>query len=361
MITKVLKTTLKSSVLGWQKPTHLILHVISFCNARCGMCFAWKRLNKKNDDMTLAEITKVAKELPGLTFLDISGGEPFLRSDLKEILQVFAKYSPEAYVNLPTNGLLTKEIMKMTEDILREVPLPISLNLSIDGLPQTHDRIRGVKGCFAQMQKTYQGLVKLKKKYPKLSLKVSTVVSNQNIDELGEFATWVKKKMPVIDFHTLILIRGEPRNSLFTLPPLARMEKEKALFYKIWRWYDYGQNLNALGSKVANTSHNFLLDQYLKTVSDKKMTIPCLGGRAHSVVYANGDVAMCELRPAVGNLRKVNFNFNKLWNNPEAKKQRLAIMNNACFCTHGCNWTDNLFFNPKVYPRLAWEVIKGLY
>ena len=358
MIAKVFKKAIFGSVFGFKKPVHLILHVTSHCNARCGMCFVWRRLNK-DKDLTLGEIGKIAKTLNNLVFLDISGGEPFLRDDLDQILATFARYSPGAYVNLPTNGLLPEKIKKKTGEILQKTNLPISLNLSLDGLEKTHDRIRGVKGCFKKVLLTYKGLTKIKTGYSRLSLKVATVITNQNLAELENLADFVKKEMPEVDFHTLILFRGEPPDKSFRLPPLSELEEKKLLFVKIWQDYGYGKNLGWLGSKVANVSHLYLLDLYLKTLTEKKMVLPCLAGLAHAVIFANGDLALCELRKPLGNLRKVDFDFERLWSSKEAEKQRKEITQNSCFCTNGCNWTDNVFFNLKNYPALTQELIRS--
>ncbi|MFZ5366481.1 MAG: radical SAM protein [Patescibacteria group bacterium] len=358
MISKVLKTALVSSLFGWQQPKHLIFHVTSRCNARCGMCFVWKRLNK-NKDLTLEEIEKIAKILPGLIFLDISGGEPFLRDDLTQILAIFEKESPGVYVNLPTNGLMPERIEKETRKILRETDLSISLNLSLDGLEKTHDEIRGVKGNFEKVLQTYRRLAQVKKENPRLSLKVATVVSKLNFHELEGLADFVKREMKEIDFQTLILVRGEPADKSFTLPPLEELKKQQSTFFEIWQNYGYGKNLGWFGSKVANSSHRFLFHLYLKTLKEKKMSLPCLAGNAHVVVFANGDLSFCELRQPIGNLRKVNFNFWSLWQGKEAQKQRQEIAQNACFCTHGCNWTDNIFFSLKTYPFLVRELIRS--
>jgi len=358
MITRILEKTIKSSVFGFARPTHLILHVTGRCNARCGACFAWKRLGEKND-LTLGEFEKIAKSLPNLIFLDISGGEPFLRNDLDKILTIFAKSSPSAYVNLPTNGLLPGKIAKVTEKILKNTTLPISLNLSLDGLEKTHDKMRQVEGCFQKVLLTYEKLAKLKKNYPRLSLKVATVITNQNLEELEDFANFVKKKMPKIDFHTLILVRGQPRQKNVSLPSLSQLEDKRSLFFQIWENYDYGKNLGRFGSKVANVSHRYLFDLYLKTLKERKMTLPCLAGKAHGVIFANGDVSFCELKKPIGNLRKVNFDFFELWQGREAQEQRRKIFKNECFCTNGCNWTDNLFFNFRSYPKLLGEILKS--
>lgn len=358
MISQIVQKAFMGIIFGWKKPTHLILHVTGHCNSRCGMCFAWKRLNHKEEELTLKEMEKIAQSLGHLTFLDISGGEPFLREDLPAVLEVFDKYCRPGYVNIPTNCLLPVKIAESLQTILDNTNFPVSLNLSLDGLPKTHDKIRGVKGNFAKVEETWQRVKVLKKKYPKLSVKISTVVSNQNLEEIKELSELVVSKMKGIDFHTLILMRGNPLSSQFSLPPLKQLESYKDLFFKIWSNYHYGKNLGGIGERVANISHRYFFNLYLRALKEHKMALPCLAGRAHVVIYANGDVSLCELRGPVGNLKKADFDFQELWQSKEAGRQRQEIAQNKCFCTHGCNWQDNVFFNPVSYPQLVYLLVR---
>lgn len=358
MIFNIAKTALKGKLFGFKKPAHLILHVTSRCNSRCGMCFAWQRLNKKEPDLSLKEIKTIAKYLPDLIFLDISGGEPFLRSDLDKIIEIFAKESPRAYVNLPTNGLKPKTIAETTGKILQKTKLNLSLNLSLDAMPKIHDQIRGVKGSFAKVLETYQLLIPLKKKYPQLSLKIATVVSVKNFSGLEEFGDWVKKEMPEIDFHTLIWQRGDPKDKTFKDLKFEELEKTQKLFFHIWKKYQYGQNMGFWGNLIGNKIHEYLYSQNLITIKRKKMSLPCLAGQAGMVIYGNGDLSLCELRNPLGNLKKNAPE--ELWLSLEAQKQRKEIAAQKCYCTHGCHMTDNLFLNPEVYPDIAIFLAKNL-
>jgi MoaA/NifB/PqqE/SkfB family radical SAM enzyme len=358
MIATIIKTAVRGKLFGFKKPVHLILHVTSRCNSRCGMCFAWQRLNKKEADLSLKEIEKIAKDLPNLVFLDISGGEPFLRSDLDKVIEIFAKYSPQAYVNLPTNGLMPEIIAKTTERILKNTNLNLSLNLSLDGLAGIHDSIRGVKGIFEKVLETYRKLLPLKKKYPQLSVKVATVVSVKNLSSLKEFGDWVKKEMPEIDFHTLIWQRGNPKDKSYKDLKFKDLANNREIFFDIWKKYQYGQNMGFLGNFVGNKIHEYLFFQNLKTIKRKRMSLACLAGQAGTVIYNNGDLVFCELRTPLGNLH--HRDFESLWQSPIAQKQRQEIKAKKCFCTNGCNMTDNFFLNPDIYPSMAIFLARNL-
>jgi MoaA/NifB/PqqE/SkfB family radical SAM enzyme len=79
--------------------------------------------------------------------------------------------------------------------------------------------------------------------------------------------------------------------------------------------------------------------------------IPCCGGSAHSVVYASGDVAPCEMLPAVGSLSTRSFSdirASDAW-----RKSRKSIRRKECWCTHNCALLDSIVFNPfAAFPHL---------
>ena len=63
---------------------HLILHITNLCNFRCNHCFV--DFQESPIDLTLDEIRSIAEDVPPLIWLDIGGGEPFLRRDIHEII-----------------------------------------------------------------------------------------------------------------------------------------------------------------------------------------------------------------------------------------------------------------------------------
>src|SRR6516225_11217948 len=83
----------------------LFLFVTSRCNSLCRTCFYFDKLNSR-DDLTFAEIDRISQTAPPFHKLWISGGEPFMRNELAEILVLFIRRNGVHNINLPTNGLL---------------------------------------------------------------------------------------------------------------------------------------------------------------------------------------------------------------------------------------------------------------
>src|SRR5436190_17982316 len=126
----------------------LFLFVTSRCNSLCRTCFYFDKLNSR-DDLTFSQIARIAETAPPFRKLWLSGGEPFMRDELAEIVALFVERNGVHNVNLPTNGLLPDKIFPTMDRMLEQCPrTSIDLNFSLDGLEDTHDSIRGVPNNF---------------------------------------------------------------------------------------------------------------------------------------------------------------------------------------------------------------------
>lgn len=115
------------------------------CNISCKHCYLSSNRYKKIEELTLAEIDSLARDLfdLGAMFISLSGGEIFLRKDIFEILDIFKKY--HFAVKLFTNGLLiTDEIIKRLSNYpIFTIEIPI-----YDYYAKSHDTFVNKKGAF---------------------------------------------------------------------------------------------------------------------------------------------------------------------------------------------------------------------
>ena len=118
------------------------------CNARCTMCNRYKAPSRPEEEISVETI----KKLPPMYFTNITGGEPFIREDLKEIVRELNKISDRIVIS--TNGFFTDRIL----DLCKEFP-NVGIRISIEGLEQTNNEIRGLPDGF---NRGYQTLVKLR-------------------------------------------------------------------------------------------------------------------------------------------------------------------------------------------------------
>ena len=155
------------------------------CNAKCTMCNRYKEPSRPEDEISIETIRK----LPEMYFTNITGGEPFIRDDLKDIVRELYKKSERIVIS--TNGFFTDRIV----DLCKEFP-QIGIRISIEGLEQTNNEIRGLDDGFNRGYTTLKTLVEMGMKDVGFGMTVQDknapdLVALYNIsDELGmEFAT----------------------------------------------------------------------------------------------------------------------------------------------------------------------------
>lgn len=330
-------------------PPSLILFVTSQCNAVCRHCFNWMNLNRK-DELTIDEIENLSLSLGKINDIAISGGEPFLREDLPDICALFFQNNGLTALGIPTNGLLPKRIFEMTKKILKlSGGKKVIIRLSLDGMREKHDEIRGIKGSFESVFKTYRLLHNLKLEFCNLELHVNPVLTNQNYLDLFELTNYIKMNMPDIDSYGFAFVRGDVRDKSYSLPSMDKIRK-LCDYVDIAISNDYSIKDRACRKAI--------LHYRIETISQSKQVIPCQAGRLIGVVMDNGDVRSCELLPPIGNLRRRTF-F-EIWNSKEMKEQRNKIRQGNCFCTHECFLFPSMMGDLSVYPRLFFYLIKSL-
>lgn len=155
------------------------------CNARCNMCNRYKAPSRADEEISIETI----KKLPPMYFTNITGGEPFIRTDLKEIVRELYKKSDRIVIS--TNGYFTDRII----DLCKEFP-NIGIRISIEGLEETNDKIRGLKDGFKKGYETLKLLRQMGMKDVGFGMTVQDLNANDLVplydisNELGlEFAT----------------------------------------------------------------------------------------------------------------------------------------------------------------------------
>lgn len=123
-------------------PTDCVLAVTYRCNSRCSMCDIWKI--KDFPEIPFAYYSKLPDSLRDI---NLSGGEPFLRMDLPDIVRTIISTCPKARVVISSNGFATELIVKQMKEIL-EISPKIGVAVSIDGIGEMHDELRGIEDGF---------------------------------------------------------------------------------------------------------------------------------------------------------------------------------------------------------------------
>jgi MoaA/NifB/PqqE/SkfB family radical SAM enzyme len=131
------------------------------CNARCKICNIWKKYQLSpqtlKEEMTLEDIDLIFRDFD-LSWLSLTGGEPFLRDDLADITGLAEKHNKHlTLLTLPTNGLLPSKVAQTIDKILEETTIPnVFCSISLDGDEPLHDQLRGVRGIWDKARTCYE-------------------------------------------------------------------------------------------------------------------------------------------------------------------------------------------------------------
>src|SRR5262250_1811207 len=141
-------------------PMNFTISVSYRCNSRCKTCNVWQR---PNDDFTLEEYDKTFASIGRAAYwFTFSGGEPTLRKDLPEMVGSAYHHCKPGIINIPTNGIQDKIIPGRIEQVLLAAPKSeVIINLSLDGVGEKHNEIRGVRNNWTRSMSTWAQLKQL--------------------------------------------------------------------------------------------------------------------------------------------------------------------------------------------------------
>src|SRR6516164_5157211 len=161
-------------------PPFLILFINSICNLTCEHCFYWRNLNRR-DDLTFEEFEKLSRELGRFENLNLSGGEPFLRPEFADICSLFIRNNGIKQIYVPTNGYYAEKTAKQLRQVLQSESLQLfACEISLDGMPEYHDRFRGNPKSFAKAMETYDMLAELHRHDPRLRIHAISTATHEN-------------------------------------------------------------------------------------------------------------------------------------------------------------------------------------
>lgn len=330
------------ALTGTPSPPFLILFMTSICNLTCEHCFYWRNLNQK-DDLTLDEILALSRELGHVENLNLGGGEPFLRKEFAEICRAFIQNNGVRQIYCPTSGYFTERtVNSLTEILSREPDLQLfAIELSLDGTEEFHNRFRGNKKSFQNAMATYDALAEMQEKDARLRIHSISTATGDNMDEIRRLTDFLYERCPKMDHHNLALIRGDRKNPSLQGPNLQAYQRLYEHVRRVWAPREQGR----FGAQV----EPMLQWAKVRAAEEQRQIVPCRAGTLSSVVYANGDVSVCETHPPLGNLRQKTFR--QIWYSKEADELRRKIAARECYCTNEIFMWPSIVFQPLQLAR----------
>jgi len=317
------------------------------------MCDIWQK--SERDEMTPEQIDALFGQLRRLHAVRITGGEPFLRSDLAQIVDIIQRKTHPGIVHITTNGLLTERILEFMKSISN--PRNIHLKISIDAVGEKHDDIRGVQGAYQRAMDTLSGLARIRGSYGFYLGVDQTIIDSdvRNMMDLREICNDMGVNLhQVIAYGETALYKSDEGLSL-----LPRSGAEITTFGQFSK-RQLEQTL-ALMEQNANEINDFaeaIIKRYhLRGLRNRlllgkaKPRPKCVALGSHLRILPNGDVPICLYdSTVVGNLTKMKFK--ELWFGREMEEYRERVAR-CPGCWAGCEVTPNAIYSGDILRALV--------
>lgn len=323
-------------------PLNLTFSVTNMCQSRCKTCRIWELYKKdpelRSKELDIQEIEKIFISMGHIYIFNVSGGEPFLRPDLGEIISLACRYLKPGIIHIPTNAIAVDRIEKEVRDILaiirkQDESIQLTIKPSLDNIGRRHDEIRGVPGNFEKVIDLFHRLKALQPIYSGLHVELGTVISKWNVKDVEEIALFVKELGADSYRHEIAEQRSEMFNSEDCITP-GVVDYEQAVGYFVdgIRKQMMGR---VLFQRITNAFRLKYYDIAIRILKEKRQVIPCYAGISNVHMSPYGDIWPCctlGYDRSMGNLRDYDLDFKALWNSSRARDVRAFIRRGECHC-----------------------------
>ncbi|MFA6306893.1 MAG: radical SAM protein [Patescibacteria group bacterium] len=315
------------------RPKWLWFGLTERCNSRCQHCNIWKKQPAK-DELTLKEIRKCFSDplFKDIEIIINSGGEVLLRSDIIDIIRLEHEFFPDACLNISTNGLLPERMIETVGTVLKE-GIKINASVSLDGIGEEHDKMRGTPGNFKKVDYLLRELVKLRQEYPRhLTLAIGFTLSDLTIE------SWQKVEDYANNLNIEFIMQWYNQSSFY-----ENSQNNK------------NQNKEKMYAAVSSQPKTIVREKWLRFIQNKSINFRCFATETFFILRCDGNIAPCLSRwdEILGNVR--NNTPTEIWQSDKAKEIRRKIVNCAgCLNCWAVEWSVSTSF----YPRLIFYLKK---
>lgn len=334
-------------------PSYVTYIVTWICNAKCVFCDSWKKPSP--EDLTLEEADRIFAQLKPVDAVRFSGGEPWVRQDLADLVNIVDRRIKPEVIHITTNGYLTGRIL----DGIRKLDHPgkVHIKVSIDGMEETHDRVRASPGGWKKAMATVKELAGLRKELGFYVGVNQTIVNRASAADYEAMkaacAAWGVHVHPVIAYEDSAIYHVEP--DLIVAPASADEFKTFGDFEA-----DEISELLARMKEDVETLPDYIEKvvkrYYLSGIANRLLhrkgspNPRCVALRSHLRLFPNGDVAVCiNNSHTTGNLRKQSFR--EVWHGKSAARWRDWV-DKCPGCWAGCEVIPSAVYTGDIVKSL---------
>lgn len=331
-------------------PLKLNFCLTYWCQYRCKTCNIWQR--KPSGELTTDELLTFIDRNRQTAWLDLTGGEIFLRSDIDEILDAIAVSWPQlAILHFPTNGFLTDKIVRTAARLAGSCDATMVITVSLDGNEQLNDDIRGIKGGYRQQIETFNALRRLKG----IKAVLGMTLSSFNAGHFVETFEACRRDCPDLsadDFHLNVAqvsshYYGNAAAAGSLLPSAEALKCELNLY----------RSMRGMPVSLAAWLERAFLTRLNDFLETGQTPMRCHSLRSSCFIDPWGTVYPCitDDRP-IGSLRDTDMDLAGLWNSHKAKQLQGEIWAGHCpQCWTACEAYHTILGNVVRPRRPAWD------
>jgi MoaA/NifB/PqqE/SkfB family radical SAM enzyme len=350
-------------------PINLTFSVTNHCQSRCNTCKIWERYRqhpeKAADEMSITEIDRTFRSMGHVYIFNISGGEPFLRNDLPDIVRSACRHLTPGIIHIPTNAISGRRVERQVLEILDflkrlDSNVRLTIKPSLDHIGSRHDEIRGVPGNFEKVIALYNRLLGFREGYPQLHVELGTVISTWNVADIEAIADYITGLGCDGYRHEIAEQRAEMFNQNDPITP-SPADYDQAIDVFIRKIRERMQNRN-LFLRITNAFRLVYYSLAARTLREDRQVIPCYAGISNVHMNPYGEIwACCTLgyNDPMGNLREFDYDFPRLWNSESARRVREKIRGGQCACPLANQLYSNILLHPPTMLRVLREILAG--
>ena len=284
-------------------PVDAVVAVTYRCNARCVMCNIWQI--KDFPEMAPKEYLKLPASLKDV---NISGGEPFLRTDLVEIIKNVKKACPKAGINISTNGFLVDTIKRVLPEIKKVYP-QIAISVSVDGIGKMHEEVRRVPNAWNKVLETIRYC---RDELGIKNVKLAFTLNGLNFKQLNEAHEWSDRlgvQFTMAVAHSSDIYFG--KDNVIDVDPGFLEEEFKKVIKKL---------IKSLSPK--DWVRAYFVNGLLRITKGKRRPLESYAGEDFMYLDPKGDVYPSVIDNIIMGNIEGDEKFEELWYSKQADKAR---------------------------------------
>ena len=308
----------------------------------CGFCIHAAMDARKTGRISPSDWGNVFKRAKSLLHLTITGGEPFLRKDLTEIISEIINSSGVPRVSIKSNGFYLERIRNCVPKLVSKYPnTEFTLSISLDGPKIIHDKVRNFKGAYDKVLETVETMKEYRKE-KNFFLRLASVITADNKDVLPGFLDQTDN-WP-IDFHEIILLRDVPDEEQLKLKDMYEQLSKRQQQKSSANWK------KSFNGKIFDK----LYKETLKRLDKNKEHSTCVAGTRFVEVFPDGIVRGCEVEKLwdISEIGKVEQHKDIVDILNSRKAKEFAKIAKNCSCTFECANAISTVYDTKNWPSL---------